>query len=246
MPAGHLRGRCRRRVISNPAIGEVLRYETAKYYANILWPFSANVGKVIKKVSEFEKPISIIAPDHGPIWRENVDWVLNLYTRWINRTTEKRAVIVYATMWQSTATMARSIAEGLDAEGVKVTMCPLSKTHRSDVATQLLEASTLIVGCPNLNSGMFPTIADILTYMKGLKPKKHELAAAAFGSYGWSPAAAKQATSFLEEMNCEILSDPLQIKWRPDGSNLEQCYEFGRNIGQEACRIATAVFVHTP
>jgi flavorubredoxin len=50
--------------------------------------------------------------------------------------------------------------------------------------TEVLDAKAIIVGSSTLNKGLFPTLADFLTYMKGLKPKGK--IGAAFGSYGWS------------------------------------------------------------
>jgi nitrogen fixation NifU-like protein len=35
----------------------------------------------------------------------------------------------------------------------------------------MLEAKGILLGSPTLNNGMFPTLGDFLTYMKGLKPR---------------------------------------------------------------------------
>ncbi len=45
---------------------------------------------------------------------------------------------------------------------------------------------------------MLPRMADILTYMKGLKPRN--LVGAAFGSYGWSGEAVGQVSQYLQDM----------------------------------------------
>lgn len=60
----------------------------------------------------------------------------------------------------------------------------LRKWYRSDIMTEVLDAKAIIVGSSTLNKGLFPTLADFLTNMKGLKPKGK--IGAAFGSYGWS------------------------------------------------------------
>ncbi len=210
----------------------ILEYEAKTYFANILWPFSAATGKVIEKVQSFSEPVEIIAPDHGPVWREKLDWIINLYRKWINHETEKKAVVVYDTMWQSTSKMAGVIADGIFEAGVDVKVLPLSRTPRSVIATELLDASAMLVGSPNLNAGLFPTVADILTYLKGLKPKNHKITGAAFGSYGWSPAATKQIVSYLEEIKADIPLEPLQVKYKPDDEILGQCFEFGNELGK--------------
>ena len=74
----------------------------------------------------------------------------------------------------------------------------LRKWHRSDIMTEVLDARAIIVGSPTLNNGLFPTVSDFLTYMKGLKPKNK--IGAAFGSYGWSGEAVKLIPNELEAM----------------------------------------------
>ncbi|MHC4200556.1 MAG: flavodoxin domain-containing protein, partial [Planctomycetota bacterium] len=162
----------------------MLRQEAAKYYANILLPFSTLVTKLLARVTELGLDIALIAPDHGPVWRKDVAGIVERWGRWAEAAPTMKAAVVYDTMWQSTALMARAIADGLAAGGASAKLLPLSSSHRSDVATDVLDAGALLVGSPTMNNQMFPTVADCLTYLKGLKPK--HLVGAAFGSYGWS------------------------------------------------------------
>ncbi|MDP8207664.1 MAG: FprA family A-type flavoprotein [Candidatus Electryonea clarkiae] len=215
----------------------ILHHEAKTYFANILWPFAPSVGKVLEKVGKFENPIDIIAPDHGPVWRTKVKWILDLYHEWVEHKTANKAVVVYDTMWQSTALMARAIGEGLLSGGMEIKLMPLSRCTRSSIAKEALDAKMLVIGSPNLNSNLFPTIADILTYLQGLKPRKHKIYGASFGSYGWSPAAAKKVEKMLEEMNVEIVADPLQIKYVPDDTALSKCFEYGSEIAVKALGI---------
>jgi flavorubredoxin len=94
--------------------------------------------------------------------------------------------------------MAEAIVEGLAQEGVEARPMHLRTIHRSDVMTEVLDAGAILVGSPTLNNGLFPTVADFLCYMKGLKPLNK--IAAAFGSYGWSGEAVKLINQDLEEI----------------------------------------------
>jgi len=105
----------------------------------------------------------------------------------------------------------------------------LRKWHRSDIMTEVLDAKAVVIGSPTLNNGLFPTISDFLTYLKGLKPLNK--IGAAFGSYGWSGEAPKLITKALTDMKMEII-DPVRLQWVPDGSGLEASYELGRTIGR--------------
>jgi flavorubredoxin len=206
---------------------DVLHYEAKKYYANILLPYSALVLKLLERVKDLGIPIDFIAPDHGPVWRsEGVGLATGWWRKWAEQRPENRAVIVYDTMWQSTALMARAIADGLAEAGSGVSMVPLCCSTRSDAMTELLGAGALLVGTPTINNGMFPTVADFLCYARGLKPKN--LVGAAFGSHGWSGEGTAQVEEQLRQMGVELVGPALKQRFVPDGKALEACRELGR------------------
>jgi flavorubredoxin len=208
----------------------VLYHESAKYYANILMLYSNIVAKVLKKIEESGLEIDVIAPDHGPVWRSKIPWILDLYRRWSAREMKKKAVIVYDTMWDSTRMMARAIEDGLTEGGVHVKLFNATATGRSDVVTELIDAAALIVGSPTLNNHIFPTVADVLVYLQGLKPKG--LIGAAFGSYGWSGEAVRVISSMLEEMKVELVGEGLRVNWVPKKDDLEKCRQLGLEIAR--------------
>ncbi len=209
----------------------LLNYEAKAYYANILLPFSHLIKKAIDKINGLNVPIKYICSDHGPIWRnEDVATPLKNYIEWSEQKRNKKVVVLYDTMWNSTAMMAEAIVDGLVSGGVTVKVMPLRSFHRSDVATEILDAGALLVGSPTLNNGLFPTMADVLTYLKGLKPKG--LKGAAFGSFGWSGEATTILTDILTEMGVELISDPVKIKYVPDAESLTQCRELGIKVAE--------------
>jgi flavorubredoxin len=208
----------------------VLKEEAAKYYANILLPLSALVTKQLEKVGKLGIEIKMIAPSHGPIWREEPEKVVGWYAKWAAGGATEKAVVVYDTMWQSTAMMGRAIAEGLAAGGASPKVMPLRAAHRSDVATELLEAGALVVGSPTLNNGLFPTVADAVSYVKGLRPRN--LLGAAFGSYGWSGEAVGQIEEQLRAMKVELAAEGLKVKYVPDEGALGQCFALGKGIAE--------------
>ncbi|MBN1554498.1 MAG: FprA family A-type flavoprotein [Phycisphaerae bacterium] len=211
---------------------EVLDYESAKYYANILLHLSPFIEKTLAKLNDLNLPLSMVAPDHGPIWRtgEDIRRILGEYARWAKQTPTKKAVVVYDTMWGSTDVMARAICEGLSAGGMDVKLMHLQSAHRSDVVTELLQAGALLVGSPTMNNQIFPSVADTMTYLKGLQPRN--LVAAAFGSYGWSGEAPKHLTTMLEEMGLNVLTEPLRITYVPDARALGECRQLGQTVAQ--------------
>lgn len=212
----------------------VLRREAAKYFANILMPYAALIPKVLGKLGTLGVTPRLIAPDHGPVWRGGIDVILSLYSEWAGLKPAHKAVIIFDTMWQSTAKMAAAINDGLVSADVKTVVMPLGSAHRSDVATELLDAGALIVGSPTLNNNLFPTVADVLSYLKGLK--RPGLIGAAFGSYGWGGEAVKLVESALQEMKVELVAESVKIKYVPDQEALQKCFNLGVQVGEELRR----------
>jgi flavorubredoxin len=207
-----------------------------KYYANILLPYSPLIKKLIGKVGELGLQINMICPDHGIIWRANPAKIISAYAELCEQKPAKKAIIIYDTMWHSTEKMAEAIAAGLSSTGIYTIPMNLRTNHRSDIITEVLDAGAVIVGSPTLNNGIFPTVSDFLTYMKGLKPKNK--IGAAFGSFGWSGESVKIVHSELEQMKFNMIDDAgLSVKFVPDEKDIKACVELGEKIGKKLSEI---------
>lgn len=201
-----------------------------KYFANILLLYAPLILNLVEKVMEMGLEFKMICPDHGILWRKNPNKIIEAYVKWSKQEPDKKAVVIYDTMWHSTQLMAEAIAEGIHSQGVFVKPMKLREFHRSDIMTEVLESRAVVVGSPTLNNGLFPTLADFLTYMKGLRPKNK--LGAAFGSYGWSGEAVGLLQKHLEEMQFEIIEPGMKFQYVPDSKGLEACREMGRKIGR--------------
>ncbi|MHC4247774.1 MAG: FprA family A-type flavoprotein [Planctomycetota bacterium] len=203
----------------------VLEQEAAKYFANILLPFSPIVKKLLARLGELKLDVALLAPDHGPVWRRDITGIISRWGEWAERASTMKAVVAFDTMWGSTDKLARAVADGLVEGGASAKVMPLAASHRSDVATELLDAGALLVGSPTINNQLFPTVADCLTYLKGLRPKG--LVGAAFGSYGWSGESVKLLEAELDAMKIERVADGLRVKYVPDDAALAGARELG-------------------
>ena len=74
-------------------------------------------------------------------------------------------------------------------------------------------------------------MADVLTYLKGLRPVN--LVGAAFGSYGWSGESPKQVHDILSDMKVDLVSDPIKAKYVPDKDTLLKCFELGKGVAEK-------------
>jgi flavorubredoxin len=211
-------------------IGEAIMPHAKKYFANILLPYAPLILKLVEKVTRMGLKIRMICPDHGIMWRKDPGKIIQAYVEWAQQKPRKKALVIYDTMWHSTRTMAEAMVEALAQEGVDARPMHLRATHRSDVMTEVLDAGAILLGSPTLNNGLFPTVADFLCYLKGLKPQNK--IAAAFGSYGWSGEAVKLINQDLEEMKFQIVDPGLKIQYVPDKKGLEACQALGKKVAQ--------------
>lgn len=207
-----------------------LMEQTTKYYANILTLYSPLVRKLLKNVQEMGLEIDMIAPDHGLIWRSHINDVIAAYDKWSQHKGQRKALVIYDTMWESTHKMAKAVANGINQEGVSVKLLNLAVNHRSDVMTEVLNAKAVILGSATLNNGLLPRMAGFLMYMRGLRPTNK--IGAAFGSYGWSGEAVKLMNEAMEEMKFNVIEPGLRLKYVPEHSGLKECVEMGRRIGK--------------
>ena len=204
----------------------IVMHEASKYYANILMLFGDLIVKAVNKLGGVK--IDMIAPSHGIIWRSHIKDIVEAYARWGKGETVAKALVIYDTMWGSTQKMALAILKGMTDEGVDVKLFNLTASDKSDVIKEVLDAKALIIGSPTLNNGIFPSVAEFLCYLKGLKPRNK--IGAVFGSHGWGGGAVKAVQQELEQTGVELIDSKLAFKFVPDEAEIQKCIDFGREI----------------
>ena len=209
---------------------EVMRH-AAKYYANILWPLAPLILKKVDDVVKMGIPIDMIAPSHGLIWRKDPHRIIQAYVAWSQGKTAKKVLVIYDTMWGSTEKMAKAILKGLIEEGADARLLHLRSNHRSDIIEEMLDARGILLGSPTLNNGMFPTMGDFLTYLRGLRPKGKIFGL--FGSHGWGGGAMKEMRRHLEMEKFEIWEKELPVQFVPNSEELNGAIQFGREFAKK-------------
>ncbi len=208
-----------------------LYQEAIRYYANILAPFSPLVRKKIEQIQGLGLTISMIAPSHGVIWRKDPMQIVDKYYEWAGDYSEDFAVIIYDTMYESTAKMAHRIAEGMKKGGLRCKLYNCSVTSHTDLLTEIFRCRAVVIGSCTVNNTFLRPVAALLSDMEGLKMKGKP--AAAFGSYGWSGEAPVKISERLDSMGMKKVQEPLRVKYRPDSEDLEKCVEFGRRFSAQ-------------
>ncbi|MBR1966925.1 MAG: FprA family A-type flavoprotein [Lentisphaeria bacterium] len=211
----------------------VMTYEAKKYFANILMHLTNQVRGAIKQLGELNLDVKILAPDHGPLFRtpESIAFIQNLYAAMASGDRGRKAVVFYATMWGSTEKIATALADGIRSAGVEVKVSAIGASDRSDIMTDVLDAGLVCVGSPTMNNQMYPSVADVLTYLKGLLRTTNKIGYA-FGSFGWSGEAPKKIQAELESMKFELPFEQKSTKYNPFAEDLAEYFEQGAALGK--------------
>jgi flavorubredoxin len=195
------------------------------YYANILMPFGSLLKSKIADIQKLGLEIDMIAPDHGVIFRENPGRVLKMYLDMADSKADLSISIIYDTMWHSTELMTIPILNGIRDEGVPGRIIKLRATPQSIAIKEFWKSRGTLLGTPTLNNIMFPSVANFLTHLRGLRPKNR--IAGAFGSFGWGGGAVKEAYETLKKIGLETFEPGIEILYKPSDEDEQKCYDFG-------------------
>ncbi len=199
--------------------------EARRYYSNIVGKYGPQVQAVLKKAAGLD--IGMIAPLHGPVWRENIPWFIDKYQKWSTYTPEDdEIVVIYGSLYGHTESAAETAAAHLRGKsGTSVKVYDVSKTHTSYLISEVFRASKIVLFCPTYNNGIYLPMAAFLHDLAALNVQNRTFALAENGT--WAPAAGKLMKEELEKLkNVTVLEDVLTIKSALHPSDAARLEEF--------------------
>ncbi len=185
--------------------------DARRYYTNIVGKYGASVQALLKKAAGLD--IAMICPLHGPIWRENLGYILEKYQKWSTYEAEDSAVaILYASMYGNTASAADALAGCLAARGIKnIAVYDVSNVHVSELIGEIFRVSHLVFATPTYNGGIYPVMENLLSDMKALAVQKKTVALLENGT--WAATTAKQMRERLSELkDVTVLDTQVSVK----------------------------------
>ena len=185
--------------------------DTRRYYANIVGKYGMQTQALLKKAAGLD--IQLICSLHGPIWRENLSYIIEKYDKWSKYEPEdKEVVIIYGSVYGHTEQAVDALAGKLAEKGIRhIAVYDVSKTHVSELIAEIFRASHIVIACATYNGGIYPPMENLLNDMKALSVQKRTVALMDNGT--WAPTAGKQMVKKLEEMKeMELLTQQLSIK----------------------------------
>ncbi len=174
----------------------------------------------------------IYAPAHGSLVRYSLSRFSYDYQQWCQSqlAQEFKVVLLYASAYGSTATLAGAIAHGLVQSGVTVESinCELATSEEITAAIQACDG--FIIGSPTLG-GHAPTQIQTALGIVLATAAKTKLAGV-FGSYGWSGEAIAMLENKLKDAHYSFGFEPIRVRFSPTTAILKECIQAGQEFTQ--------------
>lgn len=185
--------------------------EARRYYTNIVGKYGVQVQALLKKAAGI--PIEMICPLHSLVWRKDIPWLMEKYSRWSSYTPEDRSVVLaYASVYGHTEKAVDILAGKLADRGITgISVYDVSKTHPSYIIADAFRCSCLVLASITYNNGIFCNMDSLVHNLSAHNLQNRTIALIENGS--WAPVSAKLLTESLCALkNCQFLDKGLTIR----------------------------------
>lgn len=172
--------------------------DARRYYTNIVGKYGPQVQDVLKKAGGI--PIKTICPLHGPIWRDNLGWIIDRYDKWSRYAPEEDAVVVvYRSVYGGTENAAKVLATRLSQGGLRnVAVYDVSKVHVSELIAECFRCSHLVLASITYNMDIFTPMKNFIGDLAAHNLQNRRFALIENGS--WSPVSGSRMAQEMGSM----------------------------------------------
>jgi len=203
--------------------------EAVRYLSNIVGAYSATLQAALAKLKSLD--IDVIAPTHGPVWRDDPQRIIDLYDKFSSGGANPGITIVHGSMYGFTEKVTEEVARGGRSTGLKdLEVLDSSRVHPSYLVSEAWKRRGLIIGSPTYESRAFPPVSNFLGLVE--KKKLKDRVAGIYGSYGWGGGSAKEIKDTAETLNWNLVSSPVEFNGDPSEDQLESGFELGRKVAK--------------
>lgn len=173
------------------------------------------------------------APAHDPLVKYSLSRFDHDYRQWCQEqlSQEFKVIMLYASAYGNTATIANGISHGLVQSGIAVESinCELASTE--EITTAIQTCDGFIIGSPTLG-GHAPTQIQTALGIILANAAKTKLAGV-FGSYGWSGEAIALLENKLRDAHYSFGFEPIRVCFSPTTTVLKECIQAGQEFAQK-------------
>lgn len=205
--------------------------EARRYYIGIVGKYGAQVQALLKKAAGLD--ISVIAPLHGPVLKENLGYYINLYNTWSSYIPETEGIVIaYTSVYGNTAKAVDKLASLLKAKGCpEVIVHDLARCDTAKAVENAFRYSKLVLATTTYNAGIFPFMREFIEHLTERGYQNRTVAFMENGS--WAPQATKVMKNMLADSKKLTLLEPtVTIKSALSAESGEQL----EALANELCR----------
>jgi len=138
-----------------------------------------------------------------------------------------KVAVVYESTRGRTKAMAEAICEGVSSAGTECEVVEAKEFTGFD------GICGIAIGSSTRMKRTLPMVKRILSEL----PALNGLAAAAFGSYGWSGEAPDEIATMLSQAGASLVEEnPIKAKDYPSDSILDQCRSLGSKLAEKCSK----------
>lgn len=210
--------------------GDEWQAESRRYYTNIVGKYGVQVKNALAKLSGAD--IKMLAPLHGPVWRKDLDKILDKYVKWSTYQCEDKAVVlIYGSIYGHTAEAVDMLATQLDNLGVgNLKVYDASNVDVSYLVAESFRCSHIVVASSTYNGAIFTPIERYLSEIISRNLQNRTVAIVENGT--WSAISGNLIAKELEKMkNITLLGNRVSIRAATSEQNLESI----KALAEEIC-----------
>ncbi|HWS42944.1 MAG TPA: FprA family A-type flavoprotein [Pseudoflavonifractor sp.] len=187
--------------------------DARRYLTNIVGKYGPHIQLILKKAGGILDQIKYLCPLHGPVWRQDLMYLIGKYDLWSRYEPEEKGVlIIYASMYGNTESAAQALASRLCDKGLnKVAVYDVSSTDVAQLISETFKYSHLVLACVTYNLGIYPAMHNFLIDMKALNVQNRTVALIENGS--WAVKSGDLMQKFLDEemKNMTVLNERISM-----------------------------------
>ena len=214
--------------------------DARRYYCNIVGKYGPQVQNVLKKAATVE--IQTVCPLHGPVWRENLGWIIEKYDLWSRYEPEDKgsAMVVYGSIYGGTESAAGVLASQLSMSGVSnVKVYDVSKTHVSELIAEAFRCSCIIFASITYNNDLFTPMKNFMNDLLAHNLQNRDYALIQNGT--WSPVSGDKMQAIIDQMSgMRRIGSTVTLLSTTTEETFSQLQELGQQI---AAQLTGSVFV---
>lgn len=164
-------------------------HEARRYYFGIVGKYGLFVQKLFQKIKAFD--IQRICPLHGPVLSKNIDYYMNVYSKWSNYEPEEEGIVIaYTTVYGNTKKAAFLLADKLKEKGCKnIIVHDLARCDMAEAVADAFRFCKLVLATTTYNAELFPFMREFITSLTERNFCNRKIGFIENG--GWAPIAAK-------------------------------------------------------